>query len=66
MVTKELIKWQKKGKNSPSLWMPDYPDLSRATVNIEIEKAIRALWRAMWSDDPSCRQTKMWFPDGPG
>ena len=58
-------KMAKRGRDSSSLWMPDYPDLSRATVNIEIEKAIRALWRAMWSDDPSCRQTKMWFPDGP-
>ena len=53
------------GRDTRSLPVADHPNLARATVNSEIEKATRHLWKAMWRIDPTCRQTKMWFPEGP-
>ena len=44
---------------------PDSPKIAKATMKSEIELAARKLWKVMWNMDPSCRQSKMWFPDGP-
>ena len=44
---------------------PDSPRIARAVMKSEIDKAAKNLWKAMWNMTPSCRQSKMWFPDGP-
>ena len=31
----------------------------------EFEMATKKLWRIMWNMDPTCRQSKHWFPHGP-
>ena len=58
-------KMAKKGRDSRSPPVADCPLIARATVNYEIEQATRKLWKAMWRLEPTCRQTKDWFPEGP-
>ena len=55
----------KKGRDSRSPPVADCPLIARATVNYEIQQATRKLWKAMWRLEPTCRQTKDWFPEGP-
>ena len=31
----------------------------------EIDEAAKKLWKVMWNMEPTCRQSKDWFPDGP-
>ena len=49
----------------PSPLAPDAPKIAKATMKSETDIATRKLWRAMWHMDPTCRQSKLWFPDGP-
>ena len=44
---------------------PDSPKIARAVMISELEKATKTLWKVMWDISPTCRQSKLWFPDGP-
>ena len=44
---------------------PDAPKIAKAIVKSELDKAAKRLWKVMWNMDPTCRQTKDWFPHGP-
>ena len=43
----------------------DPPKMPKATVQLELHKLSCKMWRNMWSNEQSCRQTKHWFPEGP-
>ena len=55
----------RRGRDDPTPPEPDSPKIGRATMKSEIDLAAKKLWRVMWNMDPTCRQTKHWFPDGP-
>ena len=55
----------RRGRDIPTLSASDSPDLSKGTLKSEIDKAAKRLWSIMWNRDPTCRQTRMWFPEGP-
>ena len=44
---------------------PDAPKIAKAVMKSEIELATRQLWKTMWNIEPTCRQSKDWFPNGP-
>ena len=48
--------------NPPAL---DSPRIARATIKSELQTAANKLWKAMWQIEPTCRQSKHWFPHGP-
>ena len=58
-------KMARRGRDSPAPPDPDAPKIAKATMKSELELAARKLWKVMWNMDPTCRQSKMWFPDGP-
>ena len=53
------------GRDNPTQSEPDSPKIARATMKSEIDEAAKTLWKVMWEISPSCRQSKMWFPNGP-
>ena len=55
----------RKGRDDQSPQAPDTPKIAKSTMKSEIDIAARKLWKMMWNMDPSCRQSKMWFPEGP-
>ena len=58
-------KMARRGRDSSVPPVPDAPKIAKATMKSELELAARKLWKVMWNMDPTCRQSKMWFPDGP-
>jgi len=55
----------RRGRDSLSPPAPDSPSIAKATLKLDIDTAAKKLWKLMWNMDPSCRQSKMWFPHGP-
>ena len=55
----------RRGRDDPVQTEPDAPKIARATMKSEIDKAANSLWKVMWEISPTCRQSKLWFPDGP-
>ena len=55
----------RRGRDKSGPPAPDAPKIARATMKSELDVAARKLWRGMWNMDPTCRQTKDWFPHGP-
>ena len=55
----------KAGSGQTSNLMIDRPKLPKALLHMEIDKLSTKMWRAQWVNDPACRQTKHWFPEGP-
>ena len=40
-------------------------DVAKGILKSEIDSSTNRLWRIMWNMDPTCRQSKMWFSEGP-
>ena len=55
----------RRGRDRSEPPVPDSPKIAKATVKSELDLAAKRLWKVMWNMDPSCRQTKDWFPHGP-
>ena len=55
----------RRGRDRSEPPVPDSPKIAKATVKSELDLAAKKLWKVMWNMDPSCRQTKDWFPHGP-
>ena len=55
----------RRGRDDPGPPVPDPPKIAKATMKSEFEIATGKLWKIMWNMDPTCRQTKHWFPNGP-
>ena len=55
----------REGRDSPDLPTLDAPKIAKATMSSELDLAANKLWKIMWNMEPSCRQTKHWFPNGP-
>ena len=43
----------------------DPPKMPKALLHRELDKLSYKMWAADWVSDPTCRQTKHWFPEGP-
>ena len=55
----------REGRDGPGPVESDAPKIAKATMKSEIEYATRKLWKVMWEIEPTCRQSKDWFPNGP-
>ena len=55
----------RRGRDGQAPSAPDSPKLAKATMKFDIEMAARRLWKMMWNMEPTCRQTKLWCPNGP-
>ena len=53
------------GRDSQGPPESDAPKIAKAVMKSEIELATRQLWKTMWNIEPTCRQSKDWFPNGP-
>ena len=56
-----------RGAQDASLMVDDPPALPKATVHAEIRRVAYSMWSSEWAALPrtECRQTKLWFPNGP-
>lgn len=55
----------KEGAENTALLVNDPPRMPKATLHLEMDRLAAKLWRERWVADPTCRQTKHWFPEGP-
>ena len=39
--------------------------MPKAVLHLQLDRLAAKLWRQDWVEDPTCRQTKHWFPEGP-
>ena len=56
-----------RGAQDSSLMVLDPPALPKATIHLECRNMVYSIWRDEWAALPpnECRQTKLWFPNGP-
>ena len=55
----------RRGRDDPGPPVFDAPRIAKAAMKSEFEMATKKLWKIMWNMEPTCRQTKHWFPNGP-
>ena len=55
----------RRGRDSLNPPSPESPKIAKAVMKSEFQTAADKLWKIMWNMEPTCRQTKDWFPYGP-
>jgi ribonuclease HI len=53
----------KQGALDPLIDDPDRPNISRSIIRRIVKDKVDAIWNEEWKELPTCRQTKLWFPE---